>query len=1297
MFKEKSKFIRIRAVAVFFAVISAFFAVSSNPIQAASELLDIDFSLNVTPGGPLGEKQGDLWFYTASLTLNSPQTLKVGDTISTGPRSSATITGFGLGLISGSQAKAACVGNSTVKDCRLAVTVPSKKEFLTSGDPLSAVIALDARMREDLGIVSEEGVSLIHLIPYIQINNHSTVKTFTANVIRLDGSSVTAGEVLGIFTNTAQAANIPKNSLTFGPLLAGGSNSAATSIGITKEQPLFFDMQALINQVPGISEFKQGDCIQFDENFCLPVTGVYIGAVTPKHESSGSDPKCSQYSFGDIALNRIIYQTCSSLDAKTSVIPIHDIQPGVSKPLKLDWSRPVREAAGANVATADGVSGANVFTAYLFFELGIDKSSPEGYSYPPLRVDGASVNISVRIFEDEAAANAFNNDPNRREPLQGQQCGLNCGTNATVKPPTLLEGVLIFVNTILQVIVSIITELLSFLLRFIGPFIEALLAIRTYTNQFADVIYPAWEIFRNLANILFILAIIATGLATVFRIGGWQAKDILVKLILGAILINFSLLIAQTVLGVADTVQNQFLPPDTGTIRLLADELIVKGSRSMLDQLGQSDGYAFGSFGPTVRIVTNFIMAFVAFIAFLAIALFLAIRLVFLWLLLMTAPLPYVTMVLPLTRSLTKRWWSNFIKYAFMTPAMAFMLNLAALIAKTYRDRDDLIPGLAGGRYAQLDKPTETLMFSLGLNVVILVFLFMSLKVASMFGAESGGLIEKVSDKGWRAAIGGPKMAGQYLNLQKQKAGNFMANNGGVLGRLGAAVLSPVATGQAIQRKWADNRKKVELETAKQADYAAKHVISGKGLKTAYNNLKLNLGSLARLKSFKDRFNLAQARQSVLSNTQRDNLETEWQKMQDRLHRLQQSTMTSTEAQIMVDSVDQQLLEAKEELKKLQTDIDYTRASGGNTTLLDRAKADLEFKEMQLKDLRATLSTRKDTAGPDGFVAVGDLLSNSFVQDSVNSFKRDLDARMRDVSDKIREDDANRRAVGWTRTQFADDAEWEQAHRLAQAEFQKLQALRSNSRLPESFVETDLRHQRVTEKKKELEGDDDFDSLFLRFQQAMYAKDKDLAMAAYEKIEQNGDTQDFLNKLGYDADAEGKKRFTEEVVMGKLGYDYTQAMLIASESDKRNKSNKIYNLAWTQKVDDEGKRIWRKDSRGSWAPQHKKAVEGAMGEGSLRDAMSKLTTDFTFKQKADGNVELSEPAKELLSRIGNDRVALGEVERYFNFKVASQIASTDPRKRKISGNWKQAMVDAGVKPEIIKAISVRAGNPSQVV
>ena len=137
----------------------------------------------------------------------------------------------------------------------------------------------------------------------------------------------------------------------------------------------------------------------------------------------------------------------------------------------------------------------------------------------------------------------------------------------------------------------------------------------------AAVIYPGWEVVRNLCNILFIVALIAIGLGTLFRIDSYQYKHTLVDLVIAVLLVNFSLVIAQVVLGVADTIQSQFLPNNVEVIRSLARDLMLNYNALWSGTTFSDSGY----FALTVKNLFTVALAIGAFFTFAAIAAFLVI------------------------------------------------------------------------------------------------------------------------------------------------------------------------------------------------------------------------------------------------------------------------------------------------------------------------------------------------------------------------------------------------------------------------------------------------------------------------------------------------------------------------------------------------------------------------------------------------------------------------------------------------------------------------------------------------
>ncbi len=335
------------------------------------------------------------------------------------------------------------------------------------------------------------------------------------------------------------------------------------------------------------------------------------------------------------------------------------------------------------------------------------------------------------------------------------------GTDSTGNP------LILFFNLIIGGVLKLFIEAMGWGAAAIGTMLEAVLTIRTFSDEFAQVVYPAWEIFRNLGNIVFILAIVAIGVATVFRISQYQVKDLLVKLILGAILINFSLTIAQAVLGISDTLQQQFLSDGSGALRSIINALFVSNIWS------NAPNVPLGDFSETIRILSQFFIAFAAFFALLGVAILVCVRVVMLWLLLMLSPIPYVAMVLPATRKFSSQWWDKFINWALVTPAVGFMLNLTALM--TTKNRDVIEKLTASSQIALNESWLNSVAFSLASNIIPLIFLYMTLQVATSFGKGAGGFVTKSLNKvsgmafAPAAAMGGYAVGAAKAGVDKAK------------------------------------------------------------------------------------------------------------------------------------------------------------------------------------------------------------------------------------------------------------------------------------------------------------------------------------------------------------------------------------------------------------------------------------------------------------------------------------------------------------------------------------------------
>jgi hypothetical protein len=211
----------------------------------------------------------------------------------------------------------------------------------------------------------------------------------------------------------------------------------------------------------------------------------------------------------------------------------------------------------------------------------------------------------------------------------------------------------------------------NFLLRF---FIQ----LGAY-NGFLDapIVRLGWVMLRDIANMFFVVALLVIAFATILGRESYEWKKAMVKLVLVAILVNFSLLICGIVLDAAHvftvTFINAIAPVAAGnliTMFNLGDmERIIADSSA-----GGSPDVELALFGGAAVALFFSAMAALTIGAYCIILLY---RMVAIWSLLIFSPLAFVMSVLPATESYFEEWKSEFTKNILSAPIAVFFLWLA--------------------------------------------------------------------------------------------------------------------------------------------------------------------------------------------------------------------------------------------------------------------------------------------------------------------------------------------------------------------------------------------------------------------------------------------------------------------------------------------------------------------------------------------------------------------------------------------------------------------------------------------
>lgn len=308
--------------------------------------------------------------------------------------------------------------------------------------------------------------------------------------------------------------------------------------------------------------------------------------------------------------------------------------------------------------------------------------------------------------------------------------------------------------------------------------------------------YVAWELARNIANVMFIIAflIIIYSQVTGAGLNNYGIKKLLPRLIIAAIAVNTSYYICQAMVDLTNILGysiKEFLV-QTATIASDKSAMPVAAANGSISQTGQ-DGVlktiALGVLGVSsvVMLILPMLGVSIAaiFIACLAIIVILMMRKAFIVLLVVLAPIAFVLYLLPNTERYFKKWASMFWQLLLVFPVVALLFGggqLASAIVLTagsqtkssttaprdsnsvYRDESGKciqLPSSTGGpgvrgevKVASCGAGSTPFMLGLTAALIAVAPLFAvwsvlkgALSAAGAIGGKVGGTISSIGDR----------------------------------------------------------------------------------------------------------------------------------------------------------------------------------------------------------------------------------------------------------------------------------------------------------------------------------------------------------------------------------------------------------------------------------------------------------------------------------------------------------------------------------------------------------------------
>lgn len=294
----------------------------------------------------------------------------------------------------------------------------------------------------------------------------------------------------------------------------------------------------------------------------------------------------------------------------------------------------------------------------------------------------------------------------------------------------------------------------------------------------SSAVSQGWIIVRDICNMFFIVILLIIAFGTVLNQEKYSWKHLLPKVLLAAVLINFSKLICGLLIDFGQVVMLSF-------VNGFRD--IAGGNFANMAGISRLLGVSSNSGEVTVlSLAGTYVMALlyviVALVVMVVILFILVIRIVMIWILVVLSPLAYFLHAVPgKGESYAGKWWEQFTSYVVSGPILAFFIWLSFVAIDPSKpqpldlpERNDAEKNLTGS-IAQDSKQLSAGLSETGTPEGMLKFI---VSVGMLIGglmitSQLGGMAGSIAGAGMSKIQNGAKGLKKFGAKRAQLAGKF--------------------------------------------------------------------------------------------------------------------------------------------------------------------------------------------------------------------------------------------------------------------------------------------------------------------------------------------------------------------------------------------------------------------------------------------------------------------------------------------------------------------------------------------
>lgn len=260
-------------------------------------------------------------------------------------------------------------------------------------------------------------------------------------------------------------------------------------------------------------------------------------------------------------------------------------------------------------------------------------------------------------------------------------------------------------------------------------------------------IYLLWQMVRDFFNLFFILTLLFIAFATIFQIDSFNYKRSLGKLLLMALLVNFSFPIARFVIDIANVpmyffMESIFSDPSQAKAENVTNRFL--GTSSLEELILGKQGFGVadikGDSDITTKLLVGIVFMFLFGISLLVLAILFLIRSLMLVVLIIFSSVGFAGMVIPGFRSYASTWWDNLLKYAFFGPAAMLMILVSLKFLEGFTG-----PGGIGNTTTIANNSSATgggtYLASMVAVMAPIVFIWIAISVGQQMGIRGAGAV----------------------------------------------------------------------------------------------------------------------------------------------------------------------------------------------------------------------------------------------------------------------------------------------------------------------------------------------------------------------------------------------------------------------------------------------------------------------------------------------------------------------------------------------------------------------------